>query len=156
VTMKNPMYRNPDVSDSSSTILFRLIPIAIVLVALLAGVAYVLWWIAKPEPPTATQTVQAPRNAVQEMQWNAVLRAGASIRAAMRNPQSLVYDGIWANDDASLMCFQYRAQNGFGGMNKEFVVIQKGAASQSPSAWNKNCTKSLPAMDLALWRLNRQ
>jgi hypothetical protein len=54
------------------------------------------------------------------------------------------------------MCFEYRAQNGFGGMGREFVVIQNGKPSQSPSAWNRNCTKPLPTMDLALWQLNRK
>ncbi len=92
----------------------------------------------------------------KEQQWQKVLSAGGAIRQAMRNPSSIVYEEVRANPDASVICFQYRAQNGFGGMGRETMAIVNGKPSQSTAVWNKNCTKPLQILDLALWQLNRK
>lgn len=94
--------------------------------------------------------------AAKEQQWQTVLAAGGAIRQAMRNPDSIVYEEVRANPDASVICFQYRAQNGFGGMGRETVAIVNGKPSQARTVWNKNCTKPLQNLDLALWQLNRK
>ena len=71
-----------------------------------------------------------------------------SVKANLRNPESVKWESISANDDASVVCVQYRAQNGFGGMNREIVVYAKGKVSQSAAVWNRHCTKPLNDMDL--------
>ena len=41
--------------------------------------------------------------------------------------------------DAKWACIEYRARNGFGGMNRERVAFSEAGGSQSPRAWNKHC-----------------
>jgi len=41
------------------------------------------------------------------------------------------------------VCIAYRAQNGFGGMNQEYIAVHKGKARESAEFWNRNCTKGL-------------
>ncbi len=67
----------------------------------------------------------------------------SALKASLRAPDSLTFESIRANDDASIVCVEYRAQNGFGGLNKEILVYAKGKATNTPAAWNKNCTQSL-------------
>lgn len=69
--------------------------------------------------------------------------AGKAIKQSVRNPDSLVIEQASSNNDGSLLCVEYRAQNGFGGMNREFVAFQNGKTHQSSSFWNKHCRKGL-------------
>jgi regulator of protease activity HflC (stomatin/prohibitin superfamily) len=62
-----------------------------------------------------------------------------SIKEAARDPESLVWESILANDDTSLVCFRFRAKNGFGGFNREVATYANGKLSQSAGIWNKNC-----------------
>lgn len=63
-----------------------------------------------------------------------------AIKGSLRDPNSLEWDQIYANNAGTAFCFEYRARNGFGGMNREIMVVVNGKTSQSASAWNKHCT----------------
>jgi hypothetical protein len=63
----------------------------------------------------------------------------ASIKRSLREPESVQWETILANDDASVMCFLYRARNGFGGMTRENISVADGKASKAPAHWNKHC-----------------
>jgi hypothetical protein len=65
--------------------------------------------------------------------------AAQIIQRAARNPDSVIWEGILANDDASVVCFEIRAENGFGGMNLEQIAVIKGTIKTSDSAWNNHC-----------------
>ncbi len=65
--------------------------------------------------------------------------AAQTIQQAARNPASVIWEGILANDDASVVCIEMRAQNGFGGMNIESMAVINGEIKTSDTAWNKNC-----------------
>lgn len=65
-------------------------------------------------------------------------------KRTLRNPDSVVWESAFASADATVVCIEYRAQNGFGGMNREFVVGVKGRVTYNNSAkWNRHCTKSM-------------
>lgn len=68
------------------------------------------------------------------------------LRETMRDPESLKYETLRVSEDASVICAEYSARNGFGGMNREFMVVANGKTSQKPSAWNRHCTKSMHDM----------
>lgn len=103
-----------------------------------------------PEQKAAEQKrvlAEATAKRKKELAFQLVVSAMRVIREANRNPASVTWESVVANDDASVICIQYRGQNGFGGMNKEFVVITGQTASQKASAWNKHCAgKSLTDM----------
>lgn len=74
----------------------------------------------------------------KHMTYQAYLAAKA-VKASLRNPDSLSFEQILANDDGSIICLTYRAQNGFGGMNIEHTVFKDGDPSQSHASWHAHC-----------------
>ena len=109
---------------------------------------------AAPPPPVAAPAPPDPAIAAaklkKELAFQRTVRAATLVKKAMREPDSLVWESLSANEDASVICLEYRARNGFGGMNREFAVIAEGSASQKASAWNKHCTK--PMVDMSYVR----
>ena len=90
----------------------------------------------------SAQTESAQDKQQKHMTYQAYLAAKA-VKASLRNPDSLSFDQILANDDGSIICMTYRAQNGFGGMNIEHVVFKDGDPSQSHSKWHVNCAHKM-------------
>jgi hypothetical protein len=86
----------------------------------------------------APQTESAQDKQRKHMNYQAYLAAKA-VKASLRNPDSLSFEQILANDDGSVICMTYRAQNGFGGMNIEHVVFKDGDPSQSHASWHAHC-----------------
>src|SRR4051812_9131905 len=89
---------------------------------------------SSPPPKTPVQEAADKENSVR---YVAVRTAMAAIQANLRNPSSVQWDSAYVNKDASTVCVQYRAQNGFGGMGRELFVVVAGNVSQSPAVWNK-------------------
>jgi transcriptional regulator with XRE-family HTH domain len=56
-----------------------------------------------------------------------------------RDPESVVFEEVYATADAGVICFQYRARNGFGGMGRELLVLAHGEVSQEAIAWVRHC-----------------
>lgn len=67
------------------------------------------------------------------------LAAGQALKKSARNPDSLVIEAATASDDGKTVCLSYRAQNGFGGMNRETLVFRDGAPLESAASWNRHC-----------------
>lgn len=68
------------------------------------------------------------------------------LRSAMRNPDSFVLEEVLMIDGTHNLCFSYRAQNGFGGMNRERAVVDMKSGKtklQSEGGfehlWNTHC-----------------
>ena len=62
-----------------------------------------------------------------------------ALKSSLRNPDSLSFESILANDDGSVICMKYGAQNGFGGMNIGHVVFKGGDPSESHASRHANC-----------------
>lgn len=92
-------------------------------------------------PSDAPTAPAKPVDPNADLRFNKTLLVVKSIKAALRNPDSAQWNIILANDDASVVCVEYRAQNGFGGMNIEQATFAKGKIQTSVSAWNKNCAE---------------
>jgi hypothetical protein len=107
--------------------------------------------------PTSVQVAKSPEQvaaeAKKEAAFQRVVAAMQIVIDAARNPESVKWDTVLANDDASVICLGYRAQNGFGGMNKEIVVVAKGTASQKAAVWNRHCLTQLNDMKYAVHAL---
>lgn len=63
----------------------------------------------------------------------------AAVRKTSRNPDTVVWERIATNDDASVICITARLENGFGGMVREKVAAVNGSFSNKSSMWNKHC-----------------
>lgn len=63
----------------------------------------------------------------------------AAVRKTSRNPDTVVWEKILTNEDASVICITARMENGFGGMVREQVVAVDGSFSNKSKIWNKHC-----------------
>lgn len=63
----------------------------------------------------------------------------AAVRKTSRNPDTVVWERIATNDDASVICITARLENGFGGMVREKVAAVNGSFSNKSKIWNKHC-----------------
>jgi hypothetical protein len=80
-------------------------------------------------------------NSESDNGWNVLAALGAStIRAASRKPDSVSFDSVVVMKDGTA-CYAYRAQNGFGGMNREHAVLLPNTRrlATSAGAWNAHC-----------------
>ena len=65
----------------------------------------------------------------------------ATLQKAMRNPESFNLSSAILLKTGTV-CYTYRAQNGFGGMNIENAV-PKGRILTNDEDWNKTCANRL-------------
>jgi hypothetical protein len=93
----------------------------------------------------------SPQDPLKEMRYEKTAIAAKTLKNAMRNPDSFQVESILASDDAGIVCVRYRSQNGFGGMNREYVVYRNGKPSQNREVWNKYCT-DMPLNDMTYVR----
>jgi len=91
------------------------------------------------EPPERTPEEKA-KMAADEHRNLTGIRLAREIKEKLRDPDSVKWSQILASDDASVLCFVYRAKNGFGGMNIAHAIYADGTISSSSKAWNKHCT----------------
>lgn len=115
-------------------------------------VAYVVWNIFGPSssttPPKAPPSpAEIAHRQQQEQLFQKTVLMAATIKRGLREPESVQWESIMANDDGSVMCFLYRARNGFGGMTRENVSLANGKASKEAAHWNKHCANK-PLNDL--------
>lgn len=90
-----------------------------------------------PEPPNEFVLAAKARTEARFQSASKVLR---SIKAAMREPESVRWQQVTTNDDGTVVCVTYRARNGFGGMNVEHAAFSNNQISTSSTAWNNICT----------------
>lgn len=116
-----------------------------VLVVVLLGIAFVgAMSSGGGEGDAAHETPeQTAQKEASTKRYSAATGISSILRASMRDPDSLKFETLLVSDDASVVCAQYRARNGFGGMNREIFVSSEEGHSQEPDAWNKHCTKSM-------------
>lgn len=87
----------------------------------------------------ATAPTTPPTPDPREIQFKQARLAALAIKQAVRDPDSLKFDSINTNEDGSVVCIEYRAKNGFGGVNREYLVYDNGAPREGSKAWNKLC-----------------
>lgn len=92
-------------------------------------------------PRPAKTAEQLASEAADEKRFQMALALARQIKRGMRNPDSFTVENALANDDSTVFCMEYQGQNGFGGMNKEFVVVTASGTSQDVKQWNKHCTR---------------
>jgi hypothetical protein len=98
--------------------------------------------------PDVGKAASPPRSAEDLAADRAVSRAAVaakSIRSGARNPDSFVLESALVMPSGAA-CLEYRAQNGFGGMNREQAVIPAGkddlrvtGSSGFLSSWSAHC-----------------
>lgn len=93
----------------------------------------------QPPPKTAEQ---AAEDAAEQRRHLAVAIAAKKLKDALREPESVEWLYMGADDAADVVCLQYRARNGFGGMAVETMTITAQEAGPQAALWNRHCTGS--------------
>jgi DNA-directed RNA polymerase subunit RPC12/RpoP len=95
---------------------------------------------------TITREAVAKQRAAEDQQKvmktqreNRAASVVSAVRHASRNPASARWESIMTNDDASVVCIAARLENGFGGMNLEYIASVNSVISNSDKAWKKYC-----------------
>ncbi|MDK6078943.1 hypothetical protein [Massilia varians] len=91
-------------------------------------------------PVVKTAEQEAAERAQQKRRNMATLTA-AAIKRSLHDPDSLKWASILANEDASVICFEYRAKNGFGAMRLQQATYVNEKLTESVSAWNRHCAR---------------
>lgn len=97
-----------------------------------------------------------PQEAAAQQKDDAAMRlalAGArSLKQAMRNPDSFKLSQALVMNDGSV-CYEYRSQNGFGGMAVgNAVATPDGKLHTDDRSWNRRCANK-SGKDYARWLL---
>jgi hypothetical protein len=100
--------------------------------------------VIKREEEKVKQEVAKIKEAdIKEKRFRVAVALLKSVKSSLRDPESFAVEYVGVNEDATVACVEYRAKNGFGGMNKELAVYAKNNISQTPESWNKHCTTNL-------------
>ena len=108
--------------------------------------------IVESEKRETTEKAKTPEQKAADAKENELLSRRITAAAAgmnlvkknLRNPESVQWSDVFSNSDGSLICIDYRAQNGFGGYSRETIVFVSNNAYTDTGNWNKRCVnKSL-------------
>jgi rRNA maturation endonuclease Nob1 len=72
---------------------------------------------------------------------NRAATVAAAIRLSARNPDTIRWESILTNEDATVVCVTAGLENGFGGMNRENIAAVGGQFSNKVKDWNKHCAE---------------
>ena len=96
---------------------------------------------SKPETPEQTAAKKKQDEAVQRATVGAI-----ALKKTMRDPESFKLKSALVIDGTGAVCYDYRAKNGFGGMNVGHAVLSSDGKSFKTSEmdgftklWNKEC-----------------
>lgn len=94
-----------------------------------------------PRIPIATPA-PAPQSTMQQREkhrFEVTAAIASTLKQSMDNPHSLVWETILADDDASIICFEYRVKDSRGEYSREYITYSYGKTSEAPEAWNRHC-----------------
>jgi hypothetical protein len=89
----------------------------------------------------APQTPERPVDGVTAARQRAAYQAARAVRTAARDPASVVFERILADENGQTICLTYRARNGFGGMTREHLTMRGGVGLPRASDWNRHCAR---------------
>ena len=94
-------------------------------------------------PLTSTAWPLAAKENAQNHLAYAKYVAIEQLRQTMRDPDSLVVEFAGVTEDATTVCIQYRAKNGFGDYDKAIAIDTAGRIASDVSTWNRLCAQRL-------------
>jgi rRNA maturation endonuclease Nob1 len=79
---------------------------------------------------------------IENMRFARVRAVTSAIRENARNPKSVEWMSVFSDETGDLICLQFRAQNGFGGMTVSYYAVTPGRVidgGENPNGYNKVC-----------------
>jgi hypothetical protein len=100
--------------------------------------------VSKNSPTNPVSPSEQEKKTKDEQQFQRAVGRAKQLKSTMRNPDSFKLSNALFMDDGAV-CFEYRAQNGFGGMNVgRAVLTAKGMLKTNEmdggtKLWNHEC-----------------
>lgn len=123
-------------------VLFALFPVILTMCAHQASTGKQNAGIAPPSDLSSSPSPNSKSDQDVKMVDGMAIKAGQSLKAAMRDPDSLVIEDAYGKTEKHglpYVCILYRAKNGFGGYNRDHVMFSMAGGDQSVRGWNKYC-----------------
>jgi hypothetical protein len=114
----------------------------IVSLIILGGGMALSEWEQRSVTPEQRAAQAAKENAQNHLAY-AKYVAIEQLRQTMRDPDSLVVEFAGVTEDATTVCIQYRAKNGFGDYDKAIAIDTVGRIANDVSTWNRLCVQQL-------------
>jgi hypothetical protein len=108
------------------------------------GIGVILAVVSQNHPTSPASPAEQQKKEKDERQFRLAVGAAKQLKDAMRNPDSFKLSNVLFMDDGAV-CFEYRAQNGFGGTNLGRAVLSsKGIIKTNEMGggtqlWNREC-----------------
>jgi hypothetical protein len=115
------------------------------ILGVIVGAVILVWAIVllsspslQPQPPKAETQTRDDRQLL-------LMTSGAvTLKQNMRNPDSFKLESAFIVGSTEAVCYEYRSQNGFGGMNRGKAVLagtkfETNETSGFVKLWNKEC-----------------
>lgn len=109
-------------------------------IVLIAGIA---WLALSPNGPSTPPHEKTQAEKDSDVRFSVGATAAKALKQSLREPDSLDIISIRTDDPATTICIEYRARNGFGGMNIDHLVVLPNRSSDEASDWNAYCTGSM-------------
>jgi len=118
-----------------------------IIIIMVVIVGLIGWWIFSPSKEStadlAAKQIAAEQKVADDRKLNLIFAGQEMLKKMMRDPDSLVFERVLYTDDESV-CYEYRAKNGFGGMNKGAAVFSdKGFITNDDKGfdpiWSEKC-----------------
>lgn len=93
----------------------------------------------KPPPPPPPTAAQLAAKAAEDRRFQKAVFAARIVRAGLKDPESVQWDVIMVNDDATTVCVAIKARNSFNAVVPQHVVFVKEVPSTEVAQWNKHC-----------------
>ena len=113
------------------------------LVAIIAASIMIGSFSSGPTAPNAPSAPKTPERSESEARFKKVGEIGAVLMSGMREPDTVEWTRILANKDASVVCFEFKGKNGFGGVSFNKIAVVNGRVRESTSQWNAHCANKV-------------
>lgn len=78
---------------------------------------------SKTRTTTAAPKVKSQAELDDDSRFSLARASYKGLKSSLKDPDSLVVEKLLIDEKGTVACMQYRAKNGFGGYNKDIVVV---------------------------------
>jgi hypothetical protein len=90
-------------------------------------------------PPQTLTSDQKIKKELESKRTHRAIIATKAVKESLKNPDTVQWESVLLNENGSIICVSYRAQNGLGGYSREFVTFVKEKSSKANDVWDKQC-----------------
>jgi hypothetical protein len=87
----------------------------------------------------AASVAESPGKKREKHRFAVTAAVASTLKESMDNPGSLVWETILSDDDANVICIEYRVKDSQGEYSREYITYAEGRSSEAPEDWNKYC-----------------